>query len=240
VVAVGETVKLVKAQLIELDAAFKAPLPSGKTVTVQFNPETLKVTFANRVQQPQSAGDQRGNAPRQVPAAGATKLALQLWFDVTAPGGEQAADVRALTSEVAYFMVPKTGDPGSSTDQPIPPGVRFLWGTFQFDGMLDSLEETLDFFSSDGKPLRSSLSLGLSGQMEIAKAGDGDGAAPQALAGPTPGTRTLARAPAGSTLQSMVEQLGGGRDWQTVAAANGVENPRLLEPGRLVDLNIRP
>jgi hypothetical protein len=54
VVAVGETVKLVKAQLIELDAGFKAPLPSGKTVTVQFNPETLKVTFANRVQQNES------------------------------------------------------------------------------------------------------------------------------------------------------------------------------------------
>jgi hypothetical protein len=27
-------------------------------------------------------------------------------------------------------------------------------------------------------------------------------------------------------------------DWQLVAAANGVENPRLLTPGQLIDLDV--
>jgi hypothetical protein len=87
---VGDATKLEKAQLIELDATFKKAASGGRTIAVQFNPETLKVTFANQTQEQRSAGDQRGNSPRQVVGAGATKLALQLWFDVNAPGADGA------------------------------------------------------------------------------------------------------------------------------------------------------
>ena len=41
--------ELAKAQLIELDADFKNEKPGGQKVSVQFNPETLKVTFANEI-----------------------------------------------------------------------------------------------------------------------------------------------------------------------------------------------
>ena len=49
-------------------------------------------------------------------------------------------------------------------DKFVPPAVRFLWGSFQFDGLMDSLEESLEFFSNDGRPLRASMSLTLSQQ----------------------------------------------------------------------------
>jgi hypothetical protein len=41
--------------------------------------------------------------------------------------------------------------------------VRFAWGTFRFDGHIEALEETLDFFSPDGRALRARLSLTLRG-----------------------------------------------------------------------------
>jgi hypothetical protein len=116
--------------------------------------------------------------------------------------------------------------------------VRFSWGTFVFDGMMDSLEETLDFFSPDGRPLRANLSLGLSGQLEIVPP-LGGGAVPEASAGPTPGTRPLVQAPQGASLQGLTAGLGLGADWQAVAAANGIENPRLLTGGLLIDLDVR-
>jgi hypothetical protein len=51
----------------------------------------------------------------------------------------------------------------------------------------------------------------------------------------------MTEAPARSSLQSLAaSQPGGGgagRDWQSIAAANGIENPRLLQPGQLIDLN---
>jgi hypothetical protein len=237
----GKQVKLAKAQLIELDAKFKNPAPGGRLIEVQFNPETLKVTYANKTQSQQSAGDQRGNSPRQVVGAGSTKLSLQLWFDANAPGAAGARDVRQLTQEVARFMQPQSAQSGGASgagggNQPTPPGVRFSWGTFTFDGMMDSLEETLDFFSPDGRPLRASLSLGMSGQLEIVPPAGGGGV-PAAAAGPTPGTRPLTAAPSGSSLQ-LLAATAGLSDWQAVAAANGIENPRLLAPGQLIDLNV--
>ncbi|MGW7530835.1 CIS tube protein [Amycolatopsis sp. NPDC054798] len=230
----AEPATLSKAKLVELDAKFTNPLPGGKQVEVQFNPESLKVSYTTKTEQPASAGDQNGNPPRQVIGAGLTKLALQLWFDVNAPGARGVQDVRELTGGVSYFMIPRrsTVDPKA---QPVPPGLSFVWGTFTFAGVMDSLEESLDFFSPDGRPLRASLSLTLSGQMEIAKlAGSPSGTA---AAGPTAGTKPLTKAPAGVSLQNLAASAGAAVSWQAIATANGIENPRLLAPGQLLDLN---
>ncbi len=73
-----------------------------------------------------------------------TRLALELWFDVA---GAREDDVRRLTRPVAYFAgVPAT---------------RFQWGTFRFDGHVEALEESLELFSADGRPLRARLNLTL-------------------------------------------------------------------------------
>jgi Contractile injection system tube protein/LysM domain len=238
-------VNLARAELHELKPDFSAELSGGKTVKVQFNPETLKVSFANQLVQPSSGGDQRGTPARQFVGAGTTKLALQLWFDVTAlPPDQQAVkDVRKLTQEVAYFITPKE-DKGGKQPQFVPPAVRFLWGSFQFDGMLDSLEESLEFFSPDGRPLRANVSLALSQQKitafsfrDLAAAGGGAGG-PGGGTPSTPGTKPLTPAPQGSTLQGLAESQGRGGDWQAIASANGIENPRILAPGRLINVNI--
>ncbi|MFD8778387.1 hypothetical protein [Streptomyces sp. NPDC059916] len=233
----GEPTTLAKARLVELDASFKAPAAGGRSVTVQFNPESLKVSYTNRSPQAPGAGDQRGNAPRQTVGAGASKLALQLWFDVTAEGAGSTRDVRGLTQPVTAFMLPKSTPATAGTDQPAPPGVRFAWGTFQFDGLMDSAEETLDFFSPDGRPLRASLSLSLSGQVEIVPVEGG--ATPAATVGPTPGTRPLVAVPEGATLPGLITAMGGGISWQEVAVANGIENPRAPAAGGLLDLDVK-
>lgn len=75
------------------------------------------------------------------PPAGA-RLALELWFD-------GAADVRRLTERVAYFVDPE------------PRPVRFAWGSFRFDGRMEALEESLELFSADGRPLHARLSVAI-------------------------------------------------------------------------------
>src|SRR5437016_193238 len=73
----------IKAVLYELDARGKEKL--GSRVPVQFNPETLKVTFANQVVPPKSegSGDQSDTSRIQYVGKGTSKLSVQLWFDVT-------------------------------------------------------------------------------------------------------------------------------------------------------------
>ena len=227
-----ESVKLEKAELRQLDAEFKNEIESANWTKVQFNPETLKVSFANQIETPQGAGDQSGSPPRQFVGAGTTKLSLQLWFDITQPTPEglpEENDVRKLTQRVAYFITPK--EEGGKF---VPPAVRFIWGSFQFDGLMESLEENLEFFSPEGRPLRASMTVNLS-QQKITKFTIKDVASP--AGGAKPGTRPLTEAPANKSLQSMADGQGKGGDWQSIAAANNIENPRLLQPGQLIDMN---
>ncbi len=240
--------KVQKARLVELKEDLSDVLPGGKDVEVQFNPETLKVSFANQVQTPANgagqgggggsgggAGDQsRGSTARQFVGAGTTKLSLQLWFDVSAASDDRFRldDVRRLTQEVVYFMTPQESK--TTRNQLVPPGIRFHWGSFIFDGIVDSLEESLEFFSPEGKPLRASITLNLSQQKILKVEFQGDGRRPGQPA--TPGTRPLAQAKSGSSVQSLADGQGGSLSWQSIAAANGIENPRLLAAGQLVDL----
>jgi hypothetical protein len=229
-----------KAELHELN-------PDGTDgshrVTVQFNPETLRVSFANQIVPPNNtaAQDQRPGSTQFV-GKGTTRMSVQLWFDVTSVLREDkrgVTDVRDLTREVIYFITPKDSDRGEEVK--VPPGVRFLWGSFQFEGIVDSLEESLEFFSADGRPLRASVSMNLSQQKIQALRNDdfqpGQTSRGRGGGGGAPGTRPLSQAAAGDSVQGLAAGRGRGPDWQSIAAANNIENPRLLRPGQLVDLN---
>ena len=228
-----DPVRLEKAELIEIDADQFVINPDKRT-KVQFNPETLKVSFSNQLKTPDGGGDQTGTAARQFVGAGVTKLSLQLWFDVTAPARDlpEVNDVRKLTSRVAYFITPREVSKGSK--KMVPPIVRFIWGSFQFDGMMDALEESLEMFSPDGRPLRAGVTLSLSQQRIQFMFFDEKKSLQMRRMGKA-GTRPMAQASSGSTVQKMASDAGRPDDWQSIAAANGIENPRRLEPGQLVN-----
>jgi Contractile injection system tube protein len=221
---------LAKATLTELDQKFETEKPSGQKVEVQFNPETLKVTFANAIVQPQGGDQAAGNSGRQFVGAGTTKLALQLWFDVTAMEKDPVDDVRRVTQKVVYFMTPQKSD--ADPKKLSPPGVQFQWGSFLFKGTVEALEETLEYFSPDGKPLRASINLTLSQQKILEAEFKGDGKVPT-----KPGQAPLKAAKQGDSLQNMAAKSGKD-DWQSIAAGNGIEDPLRMAPGALVDLNV--
>ena len=251
---------IAKARLIELDEKLKElPAGQGQTVTVQFNPDSLKLAFANQIQNNNPSaggggaaaaagaggsggGDQgSGTSGRQFVGAGTTKLSVQLWFDALGESsdGQRVDDVRKLTQKVIYFIRPKPLK--SDATKFVPPGVRFAWGSFTFDGLIDSIEESIEFFSPEGKPLRASISLGLSQQTILLNTlGSGGGLLGAGGRPALPGTTPLTAAAAGSTLQGLAAAVGA--EWQQVAAANGIVNPRQLVPGQLIDLqaHLRP
>ncbi len=265
----ADSMNLAKAQLQELDADFNETTSKENWTTVQFNPETLKVTYSNQVVVPNGTGDQTGPSSMQFVGAGVMKLSLQLWFDVTVPtlsgpsasaplsagplqpsasvgaggGGDTDAtrvnDVRKLTQKVAFFITPQQTTKRTKDNKPVfnIPAVRLVWGSFQFDGFMDSLDESLEFFSNEGIPLRASMSLSLSQQKIEKFTFRGDSGAGLGIGVGVPGTQPLLQASAGTTLQGLVDQQGQGGNWQAIASANGIENPRLLSPGLLINVN---
>lgn len=201
------------------------------TVKVQFNPQTLKTTYSN-----QNANTDKGNSPVQFVGKGTTKLTMELWFDAARtdhPGAADAnGDVRNLTDRIKYFITPQQYDPGKA--DLAPPGVQLRWGSLLFTGVMDSMDETIELFSEDGVPLRASVSVSIA-QQEISIRPP-EPFTPMARAGgAAAGTQPLQAARSGESVQQMAARAGT-TDWQRIAAANGIENPRLVPPGTLVNL----
>jgi hypothetical protein len=243
-----ETAKLQKALLVQL----KSGQPDEQTkLEVQFNPDSLRVSYGNQVVEPSSSGNVTPGATQWV-GSGTTRLSLTLVFDVTAPplDKDPSGDVRKATAKVVALITPGApeqhageGEKAKPVTVRPAPKVRFDWGSFRFDGYVDSIEESLEHFSADGRPLRSSLQLALSTQ-EIQHAFDDTftgrpaGAPSPGFAGLGSGFTASAGIGVGGTVQGMADAAGLGGSWQQIAAANGIENPRALAPGMVIDLGI--
>jgi hypothetical protein len=231
---------LTRAELIEIrwdDNNQVEKVNGGKYLKVQFNPASLKVTYANQVQ----TGDQSTGSTMQYVGSGSSKLAVELIFDVSGANAENTEDVRRITEKVADFM--KTTKEGENDDVRFKvPGVRLQWGSFLFDGIIESMDETLDLWSEDGRPLRSTISLSMSQPGIHFDFGKNPNATPSPAngGGQSPaGTTPLTPAAQGASVQGMVASAGLKADWKAVAAVNGIENPRHLSAGALVNLNAK-
>lgn len=244
---------LVKAKLFALKEADNAgnTEPKDEGFEVQFNPETLKISYANQLDDKKDHG-----TPKQFVGKSSTKMSVQLVFDTTGStlnpnqfATDQEAqklsnrDVRKLTKKVIDLITPAKLEQGHDKGKSIPPKVRLLWGSFKFDGIMESLEESLEFFAPEGIPLRATLSLSLTEdkiQFQASQAGASDAPSTPGSPASTPGTQPLTSAPANSNLPNLASQKGLGANWQSIAAANGIENPRQLVPGQLIDMNAKP
>jgi hypothetical protein len=241
---------MAKAQLVEVrwNAQQKQydRVSSGKVIPVHFNPESLKVAYANE----NRGGSQPSGGGAQYVGNQTSTLTVELLFDTTEPRGASGAsdqaqnnDVRVITKEVSHFIKPDEasrprGGRNTSSNR-VPPLVSFEWGTFLFRGTVESMDETLDYFSEEGVPLRATISLTIKNQ-DIRFDFGTSGAAEDAL-GPSgealPGSRPLQQARPGDSVQQMAGRDGRSGDWKSIAAANGIDDPLRLGAGALVNMN---
>jgi Contractile injection system tube protein len=198
-------------------------------LTVDFNPATLKVVYSNSF----ASKDQRGGSARQFVSKSSTRLSVELWFDVTTTPGRN--DVRDRTELVKRFLVAAKVREGRE-EKLVPPGVLFVWGSFAFQGVMETMDESLELFSPDGRPLRAKVTVAISSQ-EIQDRID-----PSTLpgpGGPAPGTTPRQQVRQDESVQQLVGRSGNPDQWQEVAEANQIEQPRRPPTGLLVDVHAR-
>ena len=225
-----------QAKLVEIKWDAKqqnaSKVDGGKNVPVHFNPQSLKLSFSND----NKGGDQPGGSAKQFVGSGTSKLSVELLFDTSETGD----DVRKITQDVAYFVQAKK-QPNQSNKR-VPPGISFEWGTFIFQGIVNSMQETLDYFSEEGVPLRSTVSLDV-GRQDIEYLFGTPGAATGGPSGAgtgagNPGQAPLSPARPGDSVQKMAGRNGDSSNWKAIAAANNVDDPLRLSAGALIDLNV--
>jgi hypothetical protein len=134
------------------DGQFLVPDP----ITVHFNPVSLQLQVS-ATNPNQTSG---GGKATQSSGETTSKLTMDLIFDTTDTGEDVSLETRKLQA----FVKPVASASKQNTDKPAPPLVLFEWGTLRFRGIMDSYKETIDFFSANGVPLRSSVNLTLSQQ----------------------------------------------------------------------------
>ncbi len=245
---------LERAKLIPVSGTNDTP-DLQNAVDVQFNPVTLKVNLANTLKA--NTGNSNSRATQFVDKSSST-LTVELVFDTTyietpssaSPSGEQSSsasqsnsirnqieqgsDVRIQTRKIAdKFIKPVE----SGNQMQAPSRVLFQWGSFEFIGMVSSYDETLDFFSPKGRPLRATVALKLNedryqfrsnddADKDMAQSptaaftGNGAGAG-------DPGGGSNAGNGAGAPNQSVSPVPGGSGNWQETAMFNGIESPRM-------------
>jgi hypothetical protein len=141
-------------------------------------------------------------------------LHLELFLDRTDEGGDVDADIEALSRFVTI-----------DSNLHAPPVVLFKWGKFDFTGVVTSLRRKMSLFSEDGRTLRARLALSLKSyksaevQLRELKVSSPDRSHARVLR-------------EGETLAHIAYDVyGDPRMWRPIAAANGIRQPRFIEPG---------
>lgn len=244
---------LERAKLIPVSGNNDTP-DMNNAVDVQFNPVTLKVNLSNTLKANTNQGNSRAT---QFVDKSSSTLTVELMFDTTyieaASGNgasgdssqsssrsqiEQGSDVRLQTKKIADKFI-KPVESGSQMQAPS--RVLFQWGSFEFIGMVQSYDETLDFFSPKGRPLRATVSLKLSEDRYQFRSNDS--AAQDAEQTPSlsftgngagsgdPGGGSDAGNGAAAPNQNVNPVPGSSKDgpgsWRDNAMFNGIESPRL-------------
>jgi len=247
------------AKITEWDVPNGVPLKGGIDLTVDFDPQSLQLTYATfgAAGSQAAAGNAAVQNTVQQRTGTTTTLAVTLLFDTSTTGDS----VQVKTEPIVQLAQP--ADAGS--DHPRERVIRLSWGTFLFTGTIRSLSQTIDFFSEVGTPLRSTVSLGIGGIAER-RAGDGGpgggaglgagigasasfgasagigasasaGVSAGVSLGASVGTTPLTLSMSGDSVQAIAARAGANVSWKAVAAANGIDNPRLLPPGTVLDLS---
>lgn len=236
--------ELKKATLMEISADASATPVPGSEIDVQFNPASLKLDLANKVE----GGDSKGRQNRQYLGKTSTMLTFDLHFDTADQGTTDApVSVRTLTASVERFVLPK----GDGNTKEKPPKARFHWDELIIDGIIESVSIDFDLFAPNGTPLRAKMGVSIKEQdakYELLQTGPGanqpGNATPPGAPGTGPGssgggpTNSSGIALAGESAAEFAARMGlDPGAWRGIAGQLGASSSLSLQAGASINFD---
>lgn len=184
----------------------------GESIGVLFNPSEYTIETSNKYQSTSLPGFTTPVA--QFISGNAQTLRMNLFFD----SSEKGEDVRTYTQKIMSLLE-------IDSDLHAPPVCKFIWGKLEFKAYLETASQNFILFLSSGIPVRAKLSVtfkeyrSISEQVEKKPRYSSD--------------RTKRRMiKEGDSLWLIAyREYGNAQLWRPIAAANNMDNPRLLEAG---------
>jgi hypothetical protein len=204
----GALLGMVKAHLEVVKPKGLPPIP------FRFNPTEYQLAKTNNFAELPIPGLQ--SPPLQFVRGGSEKLTLDLIVDTS----HNLKDVRKEYTDALRGLM------SIENEIHAPPIVKLVWGLDVFTGVMESLTITYTLFSPKGVPLRAKCSVGLKEFSPVAR----QLLETKAASPDFDKSWTVRR---GDTLSSIAGALyQEPARWREIARANGIDDPRTLEPGR--------
>ncbi|MBI3560632.1 MAG: hypothetical protein HY080_02800 [Gammaproteobacteria bacterium] len=208
---------------------------TGERIGCMLNPEGFVLRRQAGVRALESVGGfVAGTALEDVPLlltnGGSTELSLDLLFDVTLPGSSiTSEDVRDFTRPLWNLS---ENNLDASADRPLPL-CRFVWGkAWNIPGIIISVAEHLEYFTSTGIPRRSWLRLILRRVLDksLQQTDPFDIPASTLFDIPPEGDASLSEIVQTGESTLRIDQLaqrvlGSDRLWRSLALQQGIDNP---------------
>jgi LysM repeat protein len=197
-----------------------SPLKPGddQIIEFRFNPTEYQLQKANNFAEIAIPGLE--SPPIQFVRGNTEKLTVELLADTS----DTLKDVRDVYVNKLRNLL------NIRSESHAPPIVTFIWSTEEFKGVVESLNVTYVLFSPEGTPLRAKLSLVLKEYRPVEiQLKDRPKTSPD-----LDKTWVVRR---GDTLSSIASAVY--RDasvWRAIAAANQIQDPRAIAPGRVLTL----
>jgi nucleoid-associated protein YgaU len=200
---------------IETKAGLSGPKDE---VTVLFNPNQLNLE--KRVDWRTMKVSERDSVEAVFLYGNPFTLSLDLFFD----SYEKNEDVRTHTEKVARLVT-------VDGDLHHPPRCQLQWGKFDFDGIwwvVTRLSQKFTLFFENGFPARATLTC----SFQQWRSGEEEAKETRLSSADVAKSRVVRR---GETLSSIAaEEYDDPGLWRPIAEANGIDNPRRLEPGKVL------
>lgn len=193
--------------------------PPGAPMYFEFNPKELQVDKTAKWKFDAKAGSPKA-PPAEYLGPDPGSLTVEMFLDASGkPAGDVSKKVKVLTDA----CIPTQTSKGKG--KPLPRGVRFGWGSFNFEGYIEKVSAKYTLFRPNGTPIRAACTITMK---EL----------PHGVAGqnPTSGSRyALAshQVVEGDTLAGIAyQEYGDPALWRGIAETNDIDDPLTLSPGR--------
>lgn len=190
-----------------------------ETIEVLFNPTEYSVEYSATYQETAPPG--LSNPVIQFVNGNSEVLSMDLLFDTYS--SRVSGNVAELTKKFTELV---------SIDQELhaPPRVLFIWGTYEFKAVVESISQKFTMFVSDGTPVRATLSVTfkqyrtITDQLKEPRRNSSDK------------TKRRVFESHDSIWLMAHREYGEVKFWRLIARENRIEDPRRIEPGTVLTL----
>lgn len=194
---------------------------AAQTVSCQFNPSELTISRGVYWDRPASRTSMVA-PPAEYTQMMAATISMRLLFDKSSePPYDVSGDVDTLMDWAKPTLLSVV------MDKPQPPTVIIQWGLKNYLGavVLREVSATYTLFTPDGLPSRALVNVTFE-QISINPANQNP------TSGGIPGQRSTVCVEGDSLHSIAFREYGSASMWRGIAAANGIDDPMRLEPGR--------